>query len=232
MDRHRITIAIDGHASAGKSTMARALATELGLVYIDTGAMYRAAALFALRERAIGSDGLDAEKLVAGLDRLFIQFKYNPSTGRQETYLSGMNVEKEIRSAEVTRWVSPVATVPELRTKLVHLQRRMASMGGVVMDGRDIGTVVLPKADLKFFVTASPEVRAQRRLDELHAAGRDDSFESVLANVVERDRIDSSRDVAPLVQAQDAIVLDNSHLTMDEQFEFLLAHARRLTHPV
>jgi cytidylate kinase len=142
-----------------------------------------------------------------------------------------MNVEKEIRSAEVSRWVSPVATVPALRAKLVHLQRRMASMGGVVMDGRDIGTVVLPKADLKFFVTASPEVRAQRRLDELRAAGRDDTFESILANVVERDRIDSTRDVAPLVQAPDAIVLDNSHLTLDEQFEFLLAHARRLTHP-
>jgi cytidylate kinase len=231
MDRHRITIAIDGHASAGKSTMARALATELGCVYVDTGAMYRAAALFAMRERAIGPEGLDAEKLVAALDRLFIQFKYNSRTGRQETYLSGMNVEKEIRSAEVSRWVSPVATVPALRAKLVHLQRRMASMGGVVMDGRDIGTVVLPKADLKFFVTASPEVRAQRRLDELRAAGRDDTFESILANVVERDRIDSTREVAPLVQAPDAIVLDNSHLTLDEQFEFLLAHARRLTHP-
>ena len=211
--------------------MARALATELGCVYVDTGAMYRAAALFAMRERAIGPEGLDAEKLVAALDRLFIQFKYNSRTGRQETYLSGMNVEKEIRSAEVSRWVSPVATVPALRAKLVHLQRRMASMGGVVMDGRDIGTVVLPKADLKFFVTASPEVRAQRRLDELRAAGRDDTFESILANVVERDRIDSTRDVAPLVQAPDAIVLDNSHLTLDEQFEFLLAHARRLTHP-
>ena len=201
MDRHRITIAIDGHASAGKSTMARALAAELGCVYVDTGAMYRAAALFAMRERAIGPEGLDAEQLVQALDRLFIQFKYNPSTGRQETYLSGINVEKEIRSAEVSRWVSPVATVPALRKKLVHLQRRMAAMGGVVMDGRDIGTVVLPQADLKFFVTASPEVRAQRRLAELRAAGRDDTFESILANVLERDRIDSTREVAPLVQA-------------------------------
>lgn len=231
MDRHRITIAIDGHASAGKSTMARALAAELGCVYVDTGAMYRAAALFAMRERAIGPEGLDAEQLVQALDRLFIQFKYNPSTGRQETYLSGINVEKEIRSAEVSRWVSPVATVPALRKKLVHLQRRMAAMGGVVMDGRDIGTVVLPQADLKFFVTASPEVRAQRRLAELRAAGRDDTFESILANVLERDRIDSTREVAPLVQAPDAIVLDNSHLTLDEQFEFLLSHARRITHP-
>ena len=231
MDRHRITIAIDGHASAGKSTMARALAAELGCVYVDPGAMYRAAALFAMRERAIGPEGLDAEQLVQALDRLFIQFKYNPSTGRQETYLSGINVEKEIRSAEVSRWVSPVATVPALRKKLVHLQRRMAAMGGVVMDGRDIGTVVLPQADLKFFVTASPEVRAQRRLAELRAAGRDDTFESILANVLERDRIDSTREVAPLVQAPDAIVLDNSHLTLDEQFEFLLSHARRITHP-
>ena len=173
--------------------MARALATELGLVYIDTGAMYRAATLFALRERSIGPEGLDSDRLTAALDRLFIQFKYNPNTGRQETYLSGINVEKEIRSAEVTRWVSPVATVPALRAKLVHLQRRMASMGGVVMDGRE------------------------------------DSYESILANVIERDRIDSTREVAPLVQAPDAIVLDNSHLTLDEQFEFLLAHARRLT---
>ena len=222
MAKRRITIAIDGHSSAGKSTMAKALARELNYVYIDTGAMYRAATLFAMKERFILNGQVDEESFVSSLDRLFLSFKYNPATETSEMHISGVNVEKEIRTLDVAKKVSLVAKIPAVRTKLVALQKRMAEGAGVVMDGRDIGTVVLPDAELKFFMTADPEVRAWRRLKELKDKGKDSTYNEVLENVLHRDKIDSERAVAPLKQADDAVVLDNSNLSMDEQFEFML----------
>ena len=218
----KITIAIDGHSSAGKSTMAKALARELNYVYIDTGAMYRAATLFAMKERFILNGQVDEESFVSSLDRLFLSFKYNPATETSEMHIGGVNVEKEIRTLDVAKKVSLVAKIPAVRTKLVALQKRMAEGAGVVMDGRDIGTVVLPDAELKFFMTADPEVRAWRRLKELKDKGKDSTYNEVLENVLHRDKIDSERAVAPLKQADDAVVLDNSNLSMDEQFEFML----------
>lgn len=225
MSRRRINIAIDGHSSSGKSTVARALAKALNFVYIDTGAMYRAATLFAMRERLIQRDQLDAYGLEKALERMYIQFKFNPASGQSEVHLNGTNVEREIRSMEVARWVSHVAAVPAVRHKLVALQQRMADMGGVVMDGRDIGTVVLPQAELKFFITADAEVRARRRHKELAEKGKDVPWETVLENVLERDRIDSTREVGPLRLAEDAVVVDNSLLTLDEQFDFIATRA-------
>ncbi len=222
MAKRRITIAIDGHSSAGKSTMAKALARELNYVYIDTGAMYRAATLFAMKERFILNGQVDEESFVSSLDRLFLSFKYNPATETSEMHIGGVNVEKEIRTLDVAKKVSLVAKIPAVRTKLVALQKRMAEGAGVVMDGRDIGTVVLPDAELKFFMTADPEVRAWRRLKELKDKGKDSTYNEVLENVLHRDKIDSERAVAPLKQADDAVVLDNSNLSMDEQFEFML----------
>jgi len=222
MAKRRITIAIDGHSSAGKSTMAKALARELNYVYIDTGAMYRAATLFAMKERFILNGQVDEESFVSSLDRLFLSFKYNPATETSEMHIGGVNVEKEIRTLDVAKKVSLVAKIPAVRTKLVALQKRMAEGAGVVMDGRDIGTVVLPDAELKFFMTADPEVRAWRRLKELKDKGKDSTYNEVLENVLHRDKIDSERAVAPLKQADDAVVLDNSNLSMEEQFEFML----------
>ena len=222
MAKHRITIAIDGHSSAGKSTMAKAIAKELNYVYIDTGAMYRGATLFAMKERLIKSKIIDTSELEQALERLYLSFRFNPSTECSEMHLSGVNIEKEIRSMEVANNVSLVAKIPAVRTKLVAIQRRLAEGSGVVMDGRDIGTVVLPKAELKFFMTADPEVRAWRRLKELKELGKKVTYDEVLENVLNRDRIDSERAVAPLKQAEDAVVIDNSNLTMEEQYEFML----------
>ena len=202
--------------------MAKALARELNYVYIDTGAMYRAATLFAMKERFILNGQVDEESFVSSLDRLFLSFKYNPATETSEMHIGGVNVEKEIRTLDVAKKVSLVAKIPAVRTKLVALQKRMAEGAGVVMDGRDIGTVVLPDAELKFFMTADPEVRAWRRLKELKDKGKDSTYNEVLENVLHRDKIDSERAVAPLKQADDAVVLDNSNLSMDEQFEFML----------
>ena len=226
MGRRRINIAIDGHSSAGKSTMAKTLAKELNYVYVDTGAMYRAATLHAMKERSVVGSEVNEVGLRAGLDRMFLSFRYNPQSEQSEIHLNGHNVEKEIRSMEVAQKVSLVAKVPEVRTKLVHIQQRMAEGGGVVMDGRDIGTVVLPKAELKIFMTADPETRAYRRLRELQENGKNVSYNEVLENVLERDRIDSERAVAPLRQAEDAVVVDNSELTVEEQFNFLVNLAR------
>ncbi|MBM56091.1 MAG: cytidylate kinase [Euryarchaeota archaeon] len=222
MAKRRLTIAIDGHSSAGKSTMAKALARELNYVYIDTGAMYRGATLFAMKERFVLNHQVDEESLVESLDRLFLSFKYNPATETSEMHIGGINVEKEIRTLEVAKNVSLVAKIPAVRTKLVALQQRMAEGSGVVMDGRDIGTVVLPNAELKFFMTADPEVRAWRRLRELKEKGKETTYNEVLENVLHRDKVDSERAVAPLKQADDAVVIDNSNLTMEEQFEFML----------
>ena len=227
MAKRRITIAIDGHSSAGKSTMAKAIARELNYVYIDTGAMYRATTLFAMKERLIANGQVDDEGIENSLDRLFLSFKYNPATETSEMHLSGINVEKEIRTLEVAKNVSLVAKIPAVRKKLVALQQRMAEGAGVVMDGRDIGTVVLPKAELKFFMTADPEVRAWRRLKELKDKGRETTYNEVLENVLHRDKIDSERAVAPLKKAEDAVIIDNSNLTKEEQFEFMLKVAQK-----
>ncbi len=206
--------------------MAKSLAKELNYVYIDTGAMYRAATLHAMRERSVVDSSVNEVGLRAGLDRMFLAFKYNPQTEQSEIHLNGVNVEKEIRSMEVAQKVSLVARVPEVRTKLVAIQQRMAEGGGVVMDGRDIGTVVLPQAELKIFMTADPETRAYRRLNEMREKGKNVSYDEVLENVLERDRIDSQRAVAPLRQAEEAVVVDNSELTLEEQFNFLVTLAR------
>ncbi len=220
----KIIIAIDGHSSCGKSTMAKDLARRIGYVYVDTGAMYRAVTLYALRNQLIKEDGsVDAEGLRQQMSQINITFKFNPETGRPDTYLNGELVEQLIRSLEVSNHVSPVATLDFVRTEMVAQQQRMGKEKGIVMDGRDIGTTVFPQAELKIFVTASAEVRAQRRFDELQAKGMPADYEDILRNVQERDYIDSHREVSPLRQAEDAVVLDNSHMTISEQNDWLMA---------
>ncbi|MBO4642721.1 MAG: (d)CMP kinase [Bacteroidaceae bacterium] len=217
----KITIAIDGLSSCGKSTMAKDLAKKIGYVYIDTGAMYRAVTLYSLRHGIITEQGINEESLRNQMKKIRISFVFNPETGRPDTYLNGRCVEKKIRTMEVSNYVSPIATIGFVREAMVDQQREMGKAKGVVMDGRDIGTVVFPDAELKVFVTASAEVRAQRRFDELTAKGEKCNFEEILFNVQERDRIDSTREIAPLRQAPDAIVLDNSQMTIPEQNEWL-----------
>ena len=190
--------------------MAKVLAKELNFVYVDTGAMYRAAALFCIKERLVESNEIDSKKIDQAVDRMYIGFKYNPKTEQPEVHLGGVNVEQEIRSMEVAKKVSLVAAIPRIRHKLVELQQRIAENGGVIMDGRDIGTVVMPKADLKFFITADAKVRAERRVAQLRVTNPEVQFDDVLNNLMERDRIDSSRAVSPLRQADDAVVLDLS----------------------
>lgn len=218
----KITIAIDGYSSCGKSTMAKDLARSIGYVYIDTGAMYRAVTLYAMRHGIIHSGSIDADKLQAEMGNINISFKLNTETGMPDTYLNGELVEREIRTLEVSNNVSPIATLAFVRAAMVCQQQAMGKEKGIVMDGRDIGTTVFPDAELKFFVTASPEVRAQRRYDELKSKGMPAEYNDILANVKERDYIDSHREVSPLRQAEDAIVLDNSHMTIPEQKEWLL----------
>ena len=220
----RIRIAIDGLSASGKSTLAQGLAKALNYLYIDSGAMYRAVALFALREKLIDREGrLDEAGLIGALDRVFLTFRFNPASGRGEMCLNGRNVEKEIRTHEVSRHVSIVSRLSEVREKLVRAQQRMAEDGGVVMDGRDIGTVVLPNAEVKFFMKASIEARAQRRYDDLAKRGRTVSMDEVKANLEERDHLDSTRDIGPLQQATDAIVIDNSELSIEQQFEHMMS---------
>lgn len=224
MTMKRIRIAIDGLSASGKSTLARSLAKALNYLYIDSGAMYRAVALFALREKLIDHEGeLDESGLNAALDRIFLTFRFNPASGRGEMCLNGRNVEKEIRSHEVSRHVSLIAKLPEVRQKLVRAQQRMAEDGGVVMDGRDIGTVVLPDAEVKFFMKASMEARAERRHAELVRQGRSVALEDVKSNLQERDHIDSTRAHSPLRQADDALVIDNSGLSIEQQFEHMMS---------
>lgn len=220
----KIIIAIDGHSSCGKSTMAKDLASKIGYTYIDTGAMYRAVTLYGLQHDLFyPNGGIKLNELEAAMPDIHITFKFNEETRRPDTYLNNVCVESEIRGMEVSSHVSPIATVGFVRTAMVAQQQEMGKQKGIVMDGRDIGTVVFPEAELKVFVTASAEVRAQRRYDELKAKGQEASFEEILANVIERDRIDSSRDISPLRQADDAILLDNSTLTIPEQNEWLMA---------
>lgn len=220
----KITIAIDGHSSCGKSTMAKDLAREVGYIYVDTGAMYRSVTLYALRHGLFHEDGtINTEALEQQMPDIRISFQLNPETGRPDTYLNGECVEKEIRSLEVSNHVSPIAAVGFVRKALVAQQQQMGKDKGVVMDGRDIGTVVFPDAELKVFVTASPEVRAQRRFDELQAKGMPADYDDILKNVQERDYIDSHRAESPLRQADDALLLDNSAMTIPEQQAWLLA---------
>ena len=218
----KITIAIDGHSSCGKSTMAKDLAREVGYVYVDTGAMYRSVTLFALRNGLFTADGINEEELRKRMPEIHIAFKFNAEAGRPDTYLNGELVEKEIRSMEVSNHVSPIAALGFVREAMVAQQQQMGKDKGVVMDGRDIGTTVFPNAELKVFVTASAEVRAQRRYDELKAKGMEADYEEILKNVQERDYIDSHREVSPLRKADDAIELDNSNMTIPEQKQWLL----------
>ncbi|MCR5818257.1 MAG: (d)CMP kinase [Prevotella sp.] len=224
----KITIAIDGHSSCGKSTMAKDLAREVGYIYVDTGAMYRSVTLFALRNNMFCEDGsIKTEELKERLGQIHIEFRLNAETGRPDTYLNGECVEQEIRSLEVSNHVSPIATLAFVREALVAQQQQMGRDKGVVMDGRDIGTVVFPNAELKIFVTASAEVRAQRRYDELQAKGMPADYADILKNVQERDYIDSHREVSPLRKADDAIELDNSNMTIAEQKQWLLEQFKK-----
>jgi cytidylate kinase len=219
----KITIAIDGFSSCGKSTMAKDLAREVGYIYVDTGAMYRSVTLYALRNGFFADDNsIDTDGLEKEMENIKISFQLNPETGKPDTYLNGECVEKEIRSMEVSTRVSPIATLPFVRTALVAQQQRMGQDKGIVMDGRDIGTTVFPDAELKIYVTASAEVRAQRRYDELVAKGMPADFEDILKNVKERDYIDSNREVSPLRKADDALELDNSNMTIAEQKQWLM----------
>ena len=222
----KITIAIDGFSSCGKSTMAKDLAREIGYIYIDSGAMYRAVTLYCIENGLLHNGQIDVEKLRNEIDNLHITFRPNAETNRPDTYLNGMNVESKIRTMEVSSHVSPVAALDFVREAMVKQQQEMGRKKGIVMDGRDIGTVVFPKAELKIFVTASAEVRAERRYKELQAKGQPADYESILKNVQDRDYMDSHREVSPLRQADDAIVLDNSHLTIAQQDAWLMDRVR------
>ncbi len=217
-----ITIAIDGFSSTGKSTLAKQLAKHLGYIFVDTGAMYRAVTLFSMQNGYISVDYFDKETLINSLPNIKLHFEFNAELGYAEMFLNNVNVEKEIRTIEVSNFVSKIAEVSQVRAKLVEQQLEMGKNKGIVMDGRDIGTVVFPDAELKIFMTASAETRAQRRFDELQAKGYNVSFEDVLKNVQERDYIDSHRADSPLVIADDAIEIDNSYLTREEQFAAVL----------
>lgn len=221
----RIIIAVDGYSSCGKSTLAKALAKKLGYTYIDSGAMYRAVALYFLRNQVpFLPETRDISQIREALENIRIRFVRNPESGQQDTYLNEENVEKEIRQMFVANHVSKVSTISEVRRFLVKQQQKKGEKKGIVMDGRDIGTVVFPEAELKLFMTADPLVRAQRRLAELQAKGQTADFEEVLANLRERDHIDSTREDSPLRQAEDAIVIDNSVLTPEEQLEIALGY--------
>ena len=225
----KITIAIDGFSSTGKSTLAKQLAKHLGYVYVDTGAMYRAVTFFAMQNGYISVDFFDKQTLINSLPFIKLHFEFNPELGFAEMYLNDVNIEKEIRTLDVSNFVSLVAEVSEVRAKLVEQQQEMGKGRGIVMDGRDIGTVVFPKAELKIFMTASSETRAQRRFEELQSKGEEVTFEDVLKNVQQRDYIDTHRDDSPLVKAEDAVEIDNSYLTREEQFNAVLELVEEVT---
>lgn len=224
----KITIAIDGYSSTGKSTIAKQLAKALGYIYVDTGAMYRAVTLYAMRQGYVTLDTNNTEALVDSLAMINLKFVYNDQLGFAEIYLNDENVEREIRTMEVSKLVSKVATVGEVRKKLVHIQKQMGLEKGIVMDGRDIGTVVFPKAELKLFLTATPEKRATRRYKELLDKGEDVSYEEVLRNVEQRDYIDTHREISPLKKAEDAIIIDNSDMGLEEQFSRVFDFSKRV----
>lgn len=218
----KITIAIDGFSSTGKSTLAKQLAKHLGYIYVDTGAMYRAVAYFAMQHGYISKDYFDKTVLIQSLDSIKLQFKYNENLAFAEMFLNDQNVEQQIRTIEVSSFVSLVAEISEVRAMLVQQQQQMGEESGIVMDGRDIGTVVFPTAELKIFMTASASTRAQRRYEELLSKNQHITYDEVLQNVQERDYIDTHRDDSPLVKAEDAVEIDNSDLTISEQFAIVL----------
>lgn len=220
---NKIIIAIDGHSSCGKSTVAKAIAQKLNYIFIDSGAMYRAVTLYCLRHNLINNGIVDIPELKANLDKIKVTFRFNDKTNHNDTWLNGENVEQEIRLLAVSQNVSPVAAVAEVRHLLVALQQEMGKSKGLVMDGRDIGTVVFPTAELKIFMTAQADVRAKRRFDELTAKGEKVSYDEIIANIIERDRYDETRDESPLRKADDAIILDNSFMTREEQFSWILS---------
>lgn len=221
LNMKKITIAVDGFSSCGKSTMAKDLAREVGYIYIDSGAMYRAVTLYSMEKGIFSGDVIDIDRLKKEIKNIHISFQLNPATGRPDTYLNGVNVENKIRTMEVSSKVSPISALDFVRKEMVAQQQAMGKEKGIVMDGRDIGTTVFPDAELKIFVTASPEVRAQRRYDELKAKGQEASFDEILENVKQRDFIDQHRDVSPLCKADDAMLLDNTYLTIEQQKEWL-----------
>ena len=217
----KIIIAIDGFSSCGKSTMAKALARNIGYQYFDSGAMYRAVALYGMQNGIIADGKIDTEKLRSAMDNIKITFSTDENTQKPITLLNGTNVEDRIRTLEVSQYVSPVAALDFVRTALIEQQREMGKSKGIVMDGRDIGTTVFPDAELKIFVTAGADVRARRRYDELMAKGENPNYDEILANVVERDRLDQTREVSPLRKADDALLLDNSNMTIEGQLQWL-----------
>ena len=225
----KITIAIDGFSSCGKSTMAKALARNVGYLYFDSGAMYRAVTLFCMRNGLIADGNIDIEALRAKMDEIHITFKADPVSGNSITLLNNEDVEHEIRSIEVSKMVSQVAALEFVRSEMIGQQREMGKSKGIVMDGRDIGTTVFPDAEMKVFVTASAQVRAQRRYDELAARGDNPDFNEILENVQQRDHIDQTREVSPLKKADDALLLDNSDMTREEQMEWLIEVFNKLT---
>lgn len=221
MTKNKITIAIDGYSSTGKSSFAKAIAKRLGYIYVDTGAMYRAITLYCINNGLIGKEGFpNVEEIIRKLPEIKIAFAYNNEIGKSETMLNGVNVEADIRGIEVSQHVSAVSAIPEVRVQMVALQQEMGKHGGIVMDGRDIGTVVFPYAELKIFMTADPKVRAIRRFKELEAKGQSVSLEEIEENICHRDYEDSHRATSPLKQAEDAIVLDNSNITPEEQLQW------------
>lgn len=224
----KITIAIDGFSSCGKSTMAKDLAQTIGYIYIDSGAMYRSVTLYSIENGFFQNEKIDESKLKAAMPLIDISFQLNPNTHRPDTFLNGKNVEQEIRTMAVSNRVSMIATLDFVRSAMVKLQQKMGESKGIVMDGRDIGTTVFPNAELKIFVTASAEIRAQRRYDELKAKGESVCLQEILDNVKSRDQIDQNRAVSPLRQATDAILLDNSHLSIEEQKHWLLNQYQRV----
>ncbi len=221
-----IVIAIDGHSSTGKSTVAKKLAKELEYKYVDTGAMYRAVTLYAMRNNWLQDGEVDESKLIDNLSSIEINFEYNPEAGTNDVILNGENVENKIRAMEVSEHVSSVAKIDQVRKKLVQIQKQLGEEKGIVMDGRDIGSVVFPEAELKIFMTASADIRAQRRYNELKEKGEDITLKEVLKNVKHRDDIDSSRENSPLIQSEDAVKIDNSELSQEEQFEAILNLAK------
>ncbi|HOP00130.1 MAG TPA: (d)CMP kinase [Bacteroidales bacterium] len=220
--KKKLIIAIDGYSSCGKSTFAKAIARELNYIFIDSGAMYRAVTLYCMRNGLIGDNYLDHDSIAAGLPAIHIEFVYNPDRGEFDTYLNSENVEEEIRGIEVSKYVSRISTIAEVRTRMVELQRQIGMFKGIVMDGRDIGTVVFPDADLKIFMTASVDVRAGRRYDELSRKGLKVDFEEIKKNIITRDITDENRDISPLRKADDAIVLDNTRMSVAEQMSWVM----------
>ena len=213
----RLIIAIDGYSSSGKSTFARSIAKMLNYIFIDSGAMYRAVTLFCMRKKFIGNDGLNITGIISELNDINIDLVYNPEINEYETFLNSENVEKEIRSIEVADFVSRISQIQEVRERMVEIQRQIGAAGGIVMDGRDIGTVVFPNADIKIFMTASIDIRAKRRYDELKGRGIFVDFEEIRRNIISRDIADENRDISPLRRADDAIILDNSRMTVKDQ---------------